>query len=96
MGGEDGAVGELRLLLGEQALEAEQQRELAPPGGRGVLGLRVGLELGERQVERAPARESRRERDGGVLAVVHEALAHELLRARDVGGSRNGRGREGH
>ena len=41
--GQHGAVGELRLVLGEHALEAEQQRELAPPGGRGVLGLRVRL-----------------------------------------------------
>ena len=84
------------LVLGQQPLEAEQQRELAPPGRRGVLRLRVGVELCERLVERAPARGAGRERDGGVLAVVQETLAHELLRARDFGGTWNGRGREGH
>ena len=92
--GEHGAVDELRLVLGEHAFEAEQQRELPPPGGRGVLGLRV--ELGEGLVERAPARRAGRERDRGILAVVEEALAHELTRASDVGGGGNGRGREGH
>src|SRR5208282_1237438 len=35
--GQHGAVGEVRLVLGQQPLEAEQQRELAPPRGRGVL-----------------------------------------------------------
>jgi hypothetical protein len=90
-----GAVGELRLIVGEQALESQQQRELAPPGGRRVLGLGVGLELGERLIERAPAGAAGRERDGGILAGVHEALAHELLRSRDVGGTRNGHGRWG-
>src|SRR5450759_4693630 len=53
VGGEDGAVGELRLVLGEHTLEAEQQRELPSPGGRGVLGAFV--ELGERLLEREPA-----------------------------------------
>ena len=37
--GEDGAVDELGLLLREHALEPQQQRELAPPGRRGVLDL---------------------------------------------------------
>ena len=35
--GERRAVGELRLLLREHALEPEQQRVLAPPGGRGEV-----------------------------------------------------------
>ena len=96
VGREHGAVVELGLLVGEQALQPEQQRELAAPGGRWVLRLGVGLELGERLVERAPARRPGRERDRRILALVEEALAHELLRARDVGGTRNGRGREGH
>ena len=62
----------------------------------GLLGLRVLRELGERAVERAPPRRARGERYGGVLALVQEALADELLRPRDFGGSWNGRGREGH
>ena len=62
----------------------------------GCFALRVGLELGERLVERAPARRAGRERDRRVLALVQEALAHELLRARYLGGAWNGRGREGH
>jgi len=36
------------------------------------------------------------ERDGRVLPLVQKALAHELLRSRDVGGIGDGRGREGH
>ena len=93
VGRELGAVGELRLIVGEQPLESQQQRELAPPGGRRVLGLGVGRELGERPIERAPARAAGRQRDGGILAGVHEALAHELFRSRDLGGTRNGHGR---
>ena len=53
-------------------------------------------ELEERLVERAPARRVRGKRNRGILAVVQETLAHELLRASDVGGGGNGRGREGH
>ena len=94
MRGEHGAVDELRLVLGEHAFEAEQQRELPPPSGRGVLGLRI--ELGQGLIERAPARRAGRKRDRGILAVVEEALAHELTRASDVGGRGNGRGHEGH
>ena len=62
---EHGAVGELRLVLGEQPLQAEQQREFAAPGCRGVFRLRVGLQLGQRQVERAAARRAGRQRDAG-------------------------------
>ena len=92
VGGERRAVGELGLLLGEHPLEAQQQRVLAPPGGRGV---RAALgQLGERRVERAAARRARRERDGALLAGVDERLARELLRARDVGIA--GKGHSGH
>ena len=94
--GEDGAVHERRLLLGEQPLQAEQQRELPPPRRRRVLELGVLVQLRERRLERAPARRSRRQRDQRILALVDETLAHELLRALDVGGTWNGRGREGH
>ena len=60
--------------------------------GGGLFGLGVLLELGQRHVERAAAGRAGGERDGGVLAVVQEALAHELFRSRDVGGTWDGRG----
>ena len=50
MGREDGAVGQVGLVLGEQPLEPEQQRELTPPLDRGLLG--ALLDLGQRSVER--------------------------------------------
>ncbi len=96
MGREHGPVHQLRLVLGEHAFETEQQRELPPPGGRGILGLWVLLDLRQRLVERAPARRVRGQRDGRILAVVQEALAHELLRPGNIGGVGNGRGHEGH
>jgi hypothetical protein len=78
VGGQHGAVDEVRLLLGEQALEPEQQRELAPPLERGLLG--AGIELGQRRVERASARRSGGEGLGGGLAFVYESLAREQSR----------------
>ena len=64
-----GAVAQLRRLVGEQALEPEQQREVAPPLDRGVLGALV--ELRQRGVEgaapggaRAPAPRAPRRRAG--------------------------------
>ena len=84
VGRERRAVGELGLLLGEHPLEAEQQRELAPPGRRGDLGARSSSSS-------ASAWSSARRRGvpgasatRGLLAGVHEGLARELLRARDV------------
>src|SRR5439155_5787289 len=76
---EDGAVRELWLVLGEQPLEPQKQREFAPPGRRGVAGLGVGVELRERRVECSPPGRARRERDARVLATVQEALSHELF-----------------
>jgi hypothetical protein len=92
VGRERGAVRQLGLLLREHALEAEQQRELAPPRGRGDL--QSGIELGQRLVERATARRPRRERDRRVLAGVHERLARERLGARNVVIA--GKGHSGH
>ena len=51
--GEDGAVDELGLVLGEQAVEPEQERPALAPRHR--RDLRAGLELGQRRVERAAA-----------------------------------------
>ena len=90
VGGEDGAVHERGLLLGEDALEAEQEREVAPPGHRRRGG--AALDLAQREVERAAAGGAGRERVGGVLAGMHEALRGESLGARDRGGIGNGRG----
>ena len=61
-----------------------------------MFRLGVGLELRQRHVQSPPARRAGRERDRGILAVVQEALADELLRTRYVRGAGNGRGREGH
>ncbi len=73
MSREHGPVGEVRLLLGEHALEPEQQRELPPPLDRGLL--RSLLDLGQRGVERATACGTGRERLFDRLAFVDEPLA---------------------
>ena len=65
------AVGQARLVLAEHALEAEQQRPGAAPACRGHL--EAGVQLGERCVEREPARRSRGERVGRGLTLVQEA-----------------------
>ena len=83
MGVELGAVAQLRRLLGQQALEAEQQREVPPPLDRGVLEPLV--ELGDRGVEGLAASRPRGERLRP-LAVEQERLAGELGRPLDVGG----------
>ena len=92
MGGEDGAVDELGLLLGEDPFEAQQQRELAPPGGRGAGALGILLELREGHVQGAPAGRAGGEGLGGILALVQEALVDELLRPRDSGRTWDRRG----
>jgi hypothetical protein len=46
-----GAVEQLRRFVGEQALEPEQQREVAAPLDRGVLG--AGVDLGQGGIGRA-------------------------------------------
>jgi hypothetical protein len=85
MGGELGAVGEMRLLLGEQPLETEHEGEVATPlDGRGLTAL---LDLGERGVQGAapgrPGREVLR-----LLALEQERLARELSCTFDVGARR--------
>ena len=79
---EFGAVEQLRRFVGEQALEPEQQREVAPPLDRRVLGPVV--ELGEGGVECPAAGGARRQRLGA-LAVEQERLAGERRRALDIG-----------
>ena len=61
-----------------------------------MFGLRVRRQLGERLIERAPARGAGGQRDGGILPLVQEALAHQLLRARDFRGTWDGSDRTGH
>ena len=80
--GELGAVAEQRALLGEDALEAEQQRVLLAPLRRGLLEPLLDLEQGG--VESEPA--------GGAgmkvlerLAVEQDRLPRELLDAFEVG-----------
>ena len=76
------AVAQLRRFVGEQALEPEQQREVAAPLDRGVLGAVV--DLGQRGVEGAAAGGAGGERLGP-LAVEQEGLAGELGCALDIG-----------
>jgi hypothetical protein len=81
VGREDGAVGERRLVLGEQPLQPQQQRPLAPPPhGRHP---RARRDLGERRVERRAVRRARREQRT-VVALRREGLAGERGDARDV------------
>ena len=81
---------EAHTALGEKALQAQQEREVAPPLHRGLLG--AGIELGQRRVERAPARGAWRKRLLHGLALEHERLAGEVLRPFDVVGIRKRRG----
>jgi hypothetical protein len=95
MRGEHGPVGEVRLLLREQPVQAEQQRPALAPCDR--RDLRARLQLGERGVERAAARGARRELDRRVLVLEHERLAGERRGALDRVVGRNGRrGLDGH
>ena len=72
-----GAVAQLRRFVGEEALQPQQQREVAAPLDRGVLG--AGVELAQRGVEGAAARRPRCQRLGP-LAVEQEGLAGKLRR----------------
>ena len=72
----------MRLVVGEQPFEAEHQRVLAPPLDRRLLA--AGVDLGQRVVERAAACRPGREHLVALLALVHERLERELLRAAEV------------
>ena len=93
VGGEDGALGEMRLVFGQQPLEPEQQREVSAPLDRRLLV--AGLDLYERGVERATARRARSKGFIEGLALVDELLTCEQLRSRD-GGSIGKRGDSTH
>src|SRR3954447_3296761 len=93
MSREHGAVDERRLVLGEQAVEAEQQRPApAPLRGRDLPA--VG-QLGERPVERGAARSAGRKRDGRVLALEEERLTGERSGPLELVGRWKGCDREG-
>src|SRR3954452_8156044 len=93
VGGEHGAVDERRLVLGQQAVEAQQQRPPAPPlRGRDLPA--VG-QLGERPVERGAPRSAGRERDGGILALEQERLTGERSGPLELVGRWKGCDREG-
>ncbi len=75
MGGEHRAVHQVRLLLGEQALQAQQQGELAPPGDR---RRRVpGVDLRDSRVQRTPPRGPWRQGLLERLTVIDEAFARQ-------------------
>ena len=88
------AVGEARLLLRQEPLEPEQER----PGARPLRGRvrEAVVELAQGGVERAAAVGAGCEDLDGVLPGQHEPFARELLRALDLVGGGDGRGREGH
>ena len=88
--GQHGAVGELRLVLGQQALEAEHQRVLLAPLDAGLLA--AGLDLRERGVECTPAGGARPQ---GVR-IRRERLAREPLDAVELIAGWNGRSLAGH
>ncbi len=75
-------VAQLRRFVCQQTLEPEQQREVAAPLHRGVLG--AGVELLQRRVESAPARRAGRQRLRP-LAVEQQRLADERRRTLDIG-----------
>ena len=80
--GKFGAVAQGRRVGREEALQPEQQREVAPPLDRGLLAPR--LELGQGRVEPLPAGGAGSERLGP-LAVEQEGLAGELGGTLDIG-----------
>ena len=88
------AVGEARLLLRQEPFEPEQER----PGARPLRGRvrEAVVELAQGGVERAAAVRAGCEDLHGVLPGQHEPFARELLRALDLVGGGDGRGREGH
>ena len=90
VGGEHGPVDEVRLLLGEDALQPEQQRELAPPLHR--RGLVPGVDLEDGSVERPAPRGAGGERLLERFAVIDETLAGQPLSARDRVRTRKGGG----
>ena len=77
-----GAVEQLAACSSEQPLEPEQQRVVAAPLERRRLG--AGVELGERGVDRPPARGAGRE-VGDRLALEQDRLAGELPHPIEVG-----------
>ncbi len=85
MGIELGAIGEMRVFLGEQALEAEHEGEVTAPFDR--RGLAALIDLGERGIQSAAARRAARQ-VLGLLALEQERLARELPCTFDVGARR--------
>jgi hypothetical protein len=95
VGGEDGPVDELGLVLAQQAVQPEQQRPALAPRDR--RDLRPRLELRERGVERPAAGGAGSELDPGVLIREHERLTGERRGALDGVVGRDGRrGLDGH
>ena len=93
VGRQHGAVDQRRLVLGEQAVEAQQQRPAAAPAGGGHFVALV--ELGQHRVERAPARRARGERGRGVLPFEQEGLTGERSRPLEIVGRWKGCDRQG-
>ena len=77
------AVGQVRLVLRQDPLQAEHQREPAPPGG----GRRrqTGVDLEQRLVVGGAERGARRKRHRGVVAHRDEAIASPPLDSLELG-----------
>ena len=93
VGREHRAVDERGLVLGEDAVEAQQQRPAAPPVRRGHLGAFV--ELDQRRIERLAPRGAGRERARGLLALEQEGLTGERSRPLEIVGRWKGCDRDG-
>ncbi len=83
VGREHGPVGQMGLLLGEQSLEPQQEREAPAPLHRGVLV--PILDLGQGGVQCPTASGPRGKRILEALALVDELLARKYFGTRDRG-----------
>jgi hypothetical protein len=90
VGGENRAVSEVRLLLGEQPLEPQEQGEVPPPLDGRLLVAR--LDLDQSGVEGAAAGRSGCQGLVEGLAFKDETLAGQLLGTRDRVSCRKGGG----
>ena len=74
-------VAQLRRLIGQQPLQAEQQREVLAPLDRWLL--RPGVDLGQRAVQSPPPRRPGGERFRS-FSLEQEGLTGELRRPLDL------------
>jgi hypothetical protein len=83
MGREHRAVHQLGLVVGQHALQSENQGKLAAPFGRGLVA--SGVNLREGRLEGAAPGAVVGKCAGGILAFEHERLTRKLLGAFQIG-----------